>query len=103
MRNVPPDAPLRAPVPKFEVPVTVVRLMPFVPPVADTDVKVALRTTPFATIAPPEPELIVLLLAPVVMPIVPPPLELSPVPLVVVIARPPLLKLIVAPALVLSV
>jgi len=43
------------PVPKFEVPVTLVRLMPFVPPVADTDVKVALSATPLAMIAPPEP------------------------------------------------
>ena len=54
----------------------------------ETEVKVAFSVTPLATIAPPEPELIVLLLAPVVTLIVPPPLALNPVPLVVVIASP---------------
>src|SRR5215468_259063 len=45
----------------------------------------------------------VLLFAPVVTATVPPPVAVKPVPLVVVIANPPLEKLIVAPELLVSV
>src|SRR5437773_359566 len=82
-RNVAPVAPDSVPPPKFEVPVTDVRLTPLVPPDDLIAEKLALRAMPLAIIA--GAACTVLLIVPVALVtlIVPPTVAFNPVPVVV--------------------
>jgi len=95
-KNVAADAPLRAPPPKFDVPVTVVRLTPLVPPDELIAEKFALSATALAMIAAAACVVLLIVPVPLVTFTVPPIVALKPVPpLVWMLSE---LKVIVAPA-----
>ena len=95
-RNSTPDEPDRAPVPKFEVPETVVNETPFVPPEELIDAKFAFRTTLAAVIAGAACGVLLIVPVPFVTVKVPPPVALRPVPAFVAMLSE--LNVVLAPA-----
>ena len=86
-RNSTPVEPVSEPVPKFDVPVTLVRLIPFAPPEELTDEKFAFSETPLAMIAGAASGVLLTVPVLLVTVIVPPPVAERPVPAFVSIVR----------------